>query len=137
MITNYDIDRKLYRLIKEAVANGTIPITGGVWNGDRPLNSDGEDITVRTMSVNGDGYEQTTTMNVNVYVPDIAEDHGGFVRNGRRLSELANAVTDFIENIIIVNVNVLMEAMTEMAEKDIRQHYINFRVRIDVYADMD
>ena len=137
MMTNYDIDKKLYRLFRQAVANGTIPITGEVYNGDRPLNSEAEDITVRTMSVNGDGYVQTTVMNVNVYVPDIAEDHGGFVRDGRRLSQLANAVTDFIENVIIVNVNVLMEAMTELAEQEIRQHYINFRVRIDVYADME
>lgn len=133
MITNYDIDKKLYKLFKQAVESNVIPITGDVYNGDRPLNSTGEDITIRTMSVGGDGFPQNALTNVNCYVSDIAEDHGGFVRNGARLDQLSEAIVGFVDTLNIPYTSTFVENIVEIDEPNIRQHYLNVRMRTDVY----
>lgn len=137
MITNYYIDKKLYRSLVEAVQNHEVSITGAVYNGDRPLSSTGEDITVRTMSVDGDGFPQDAITNVNCYVCDIAEDDGGYVRDGARLSELADELVGFFEALDYPNASLMVEAVTEIAETSIRQHYINIRLRLFVFEDFE
>jgi hypothetical protein len=137
MITNYDIDRMLYRLFKAAVTLHTIPINGDAYNGDRPLNSDMEDITVKTLSVSGDGFPQNALTNINCYVKDIAEDGGGYVRDGRRLDDLSRDIVDFIDTIEIPNTTLEVEAATEIAETAIHQHYLNVRVRTIIYAEIN
>ena len=135
MITNYDIDKKLYRSFKAATtAPAVIPITGAVYNGDRALNSNGEDITIRTMSVDGDGFPQDAIVNVNVYVNDIAEGNGGYVRNGVRLESLSKAVADFIETLRYPNMEVAVEAISEVPLEVVNQHFVNFRLRVYVYG---
>lgn len=137
MITIYDLDKTLYKLFKDAVKRKLVPILGEVYNGDRPLNSCGEDITIRTLSMMGDGFPQNAMTNINCYVPDIAENHGGFVRDGRRLSQLSTAIVDFIDSIEIPNTAFEVDAVTEIAESAIRQHYLNVRVRTDIYAEIN
>lgn len=136
MITNYDIDKKLYRLFKAAVSIHTVPITGVVYNGNRPLNSKNEDITIRTMSIAGDGFPQEALTNINCYVNDIAESHGGYVKDGVRLDALSKAIVDFIDTIEIPNTAFEVENITEVSEEAIHQHYLNVRVRTDIYAEI-
>ena len=136
MITNYDIDKKLYRLFKAAVSSHTVPITGVVYNGNRPLNSKNEDITIRTMSIAGDGFPQEALTNINCYVNDIAESHGGYVKDGVRLDALSKAIVDFIDTIEIPNTAFEVENITEVSEEAIHQHYLNVRVRTDIYAEI-
>jgi hypothetical protein len=107
-----------------------------VYNGDRLLNSTAEDITVRTLSLSGDGFPQDALVNVNVYVPDIVEHGGGYVRDGARLAVLSKAVTDFIETLEYPNAELAVEAVTEIAVEPIHQHYLNFRLRLTVYHYM-
>lgn len=137
MITNYDLDKTLYRLFKAAVASDIVPITGDVYNGDRPLNSDEEDITIRTLSIGGDGFPQNALTNINCYVNDIAEKHGGYVRNGARLDQLSTAIVGFIDSIEIPNTAFEVDAVTEIADTAVRQHYLNVRVRTDIYAEIN
>lgn len=137
MITTYELDKTLYRLFTEAVGEGVVPIEGEVYNGDRPLNSDGEDITIRTMSMRGDGFPQNALTNINCYVNDIAESHGGYVRNGARLDQLSAAIVGFIDSIEIPNTAFEVDAVTEIADTAVRQHYLNVRVRTDIYAEIN
>lgn len=134
MITNYDIDKKLYRSFKAAASTHAVPITGDVYNGDRPLNSDREDITIRTMNVVGDNYPQNAIVNVNVYVNDKAESNGGYVRDGGRLDALAKTVADYIETIRYPNAEVAVEAISEVSLENVHQHFVNFRLRVYVYG---
>ena len=142
MVTNYDIDKLLYRSFKTAIVTAAgasspiIPITGEVFNGNRPLDSCGEDITIRTMSVVGDGYPQDAVTNVNVYVNDIAESHGGYVRNGARLDALSSAVADYIRTLNYPNVEVAVDTISEVQLEAVHQHFVNFRLRVYVYGDL-
>lgn len=158
MITNYELDRVLYRLfrcgmqkdgirelsdvsdieLKAAIFMEDKPhITGTVYNGDRPLNSNSEDITIRTLSIGGDGFPQNAMTNINCYVNDIAEFHGGYVRNGARLDQLSEAIVDFIDSIEIPNTAFEVDAATEIADTAVHQHYLNVRVRTDIYAEIN
>lgn len=136
MNTSYDIDKTLYRSLKAAVQAHTIPINGGVYNGDRPLNSKAEDITVRSLSVVSDGFPQDAVVNVNVYVPDIAEGHGGYVRDGARLDVLSKSVMNYLSSLVYDCVDVYVDNVTEIDEQEIHQHYVNFRVRLYINADL-
>lgn len=146
MITNYELDKVLYRLFVNATKPDTnttpvtpaiVPITGSVYNGDRPLNSNGEDITIQTLSISGDGFPQDALTNINCYVNDIAERHGGYVRNGKRLDELSEAIIGFIDSIEIPNTAFEVDAATEIADTAVHQHYLNVRVRTDIYAEIN
>lgn len=142
MITNYDIDKLLYASIKarfempQTPVSGIVYISGGVYNGDRPLNSKVEDITIRTLSIAGDGFPQEAVTNVNVYVPDVAESEGGYVRDGKRLEILSNAVADYISTLSYPNMAVAVDTIAEVPLEHVRQHYVNFRLRVYVYGEI-
>lgn len=142
MITNYDIDKKLYASLKERFempqtpVPGMVYVNGGVYNGDRPLNSESEDMTVRTISVVGDGFPQEAVTNVNVYVADVAEQNGGYVRNGKRLETLSKAVADYIETLSYPNMAVAVDTIAEVDLESVNQHYVNLRLRVYVYVEI-
>ena len=143
MITNYDIDELFYASIKarfempQTPVSGIVYISGGVYNGDRPLNSKAEDITIRTISIVGDGFPQEAVTNVNVYVSDVAEFNGGYVRNGKRLEVLSNAVKDYIKTLIYKNVDINIDSMTEVNLESVGQHYMNIRMKVTVYENIN
>lgn len=143
MITNYDIEKNLYRSLKAEFVRPSTPLVGHtyiggmVYNGDRPLNSQDEDITVKTIATSGDGFPQYSTVNINIYVPDLAENHGGFVRNGKRLAELSKAVVDLVETFNYPNTATFVESQTEIPLDAVKQHYMNIRVRVDIYAEIN
>ena len=142
MITNYDIDKKLYASLKERFempqtpVPGMVYVSGGVYNGDRPLNSESEDMTVRTLSVVGDGFPQEAVTNVNVYVADVAEAGGGYVRDGKMLEILSEAVADYIETLSYPNMAVSVDTIAEVPLEQVHQHYVNFRLRVYVYGEI-
>lgn len=142
MITNYDIDKLLYASIKarfempQTPVSGIVYIGGGVYNGDRPLNSKAEDITIRTLSIVGDGFPQEAVTNVNVYVPDVSESEGGYVRNGKRLEILSEAVADYISTLSYHKMAVAVDTIAEVPLEQVHQHYVNFRLRVYVYGEI-
>ena len=143
MVTNYDIETKIFRSLKAEFEKPKRPISGHtyiggmVYNGDRPINSQGEDITVKTIATSGDGFPQDATVNINVYVPDVAESRNSYVRDGKRLSVLSKAVVAFIETLNYPNTALFVETQTEIPLEAVHQHYTNIRVRIDVYEEMN
>lgn len=138
MVTPYDIETMLYKSFRSA-AQGDAPlisISGDVYNGDRPLNSSKEDITIKTLSLSGDGFPQEAIVNVNIYVQDIAENECGYVRDGARLSSISTSVVSVVESLSYENTSVIVDNVSEITEEVIKQHYINVRLRIIVYGNI-
>lgn len=134
MVTIYEINEALYQRFVTATSGNhpAISIGGGVFNKDRD-GSFGEDIVVITTNVVGDQFPQTALANINAYTFDVLESGNGHVRNGLRLSQLTKAITDYLEALVFDNMELEVENIAEIAEKDLNQHYVNFRVRLFVY----
>ena len=65
-----DTDDILYKIVKEAVTSGKVKISGGVFvQGERPDDSEAEDIVINTITVT-DEKPQTGTSNVNIFDSD-------------------------------------------------------------------
>ena len=68
--SSIDTDDILYKLVQEAVTSGKIKISGGVYvQGERPDDSEAEDIVINTIAVTHEK-PQTGTSNVNIFVSD-------------------------------------------------------------------
>ena len=134
MVTNYEINEVLYHCFDEATkgSNPKIAINGGVFNKDRE-GSLGEDIVIITTSVAGDLFPQTALVNINAYTFDVLEQCNGYVRNGIRLAQLTKAISNYLEGLLFDNMEFEVENIAEIAEKDLHQHYVNFRVRLFIY----
>jgi len=139
MVTTYDIETLLYKALHDATQglSPLLSISGAVYNGDRPMNSAKEDITVKTLSLAGDGFPQDAIVNVNAYVPDVAFSNGGYVRDGVRLSAISTSVLSLIESLAYDNASVMVESVAEIDEETIRQHYVNIRIRMMVYGNIN
>lgn len=134
MVTNYEINEAFYQCFVEATQGETptIGISGEVCNKDRS-EAKGEDIVVITGNVVGDEFPQTAVTNINAYAYDVLEDGIGYVRNGLLLSQLTKAISDYLETLVFDNMELEIENIAEVEEKDLHQHYANFRVRLFIY----
>ena len=65
----------------------------------------------------------------------MLEDGIGYVRNGLRLSQLTKAISDYLETLVFDNMELEIENIAEVEEKDLHQHYANFRVRLFIYGN--
>lgn len=134
MVTDSEINEVFYQCFVEATQgqNPAISIGGVVCNKDRE-ETIGEDIVVITTNVVGDEFPQTAVTNINAYTHDMLEDGIGYVRNGLRLSQLTKAISDYLETLVFDNMELEIENIAEVEEKDLHQHYANFRVRLFIY----
>lgn len=134
MVTPYEINEALFACLLAATQgnNPTIGIGGQVFNKDRD-GSFGEDLVVITTNVVGDEFPQTALANINAYVFDVMEDGNGYVRDGLRLSQLTKAISSFLDSLLFDNMELEIENIAEIEERDLHQHYVNFRVRLFVY----
>ena len=69
--SSIDTDDILFKIVSEAVTTGKVVINGGVFTqGERPDDSEAEDIVINTITVTHDK-PQTGTSNVNIYAKDL------------------------------------------------------------------
>lgn len=69
--SSIDTDDILFKIVSEAVTSGKVVINGGVFTqGERPDDSEAEDIVINTITVTHDK-PQTGTSNVNIYAKDL------------------------------------------------------------------
>lgn len=69
--SSIDTDDILYKIVAEAVSTGVVNISGIVCTqGERPDDSETEDIVINTITVTHDK-PQTGTSNVNIYASDL------------------------------------------------------------------
>lgn len=130
MISVFDIDAMMYRLL---VGSGVEDlISGGVYmQGERPENSQKEDIVINHISLTMESVPQTAVTNVNIYANDINAKVGKHVMgvaNRKRLDEIADWLIGAIQSSRIPGVALRVENMTVVPEQSIKQHYVNIRV---------
>ena len=135
MVTRGDINEMLWKQLKALADNGTIPIRGKVYNGERDLGNVSEDITVKTTVVTGFGNAQRTDVNINVFVNDKQWSANLYVANDRRLAELSKPVLAFIKTIDYFTPHTGTVSVSEhvFEEASLRQHYVNFLVSMNVF----
>jgi hypothetical protein len=133
MITSFDTNDILFQVL-----NGSdelkAAISGGIYTTDRPDNSEKEDITVNTITVNGN-MPQRGTSNVNIHVPDENLRIRGQEQrkiNRERLREITNKVISILEAARVEGLLFWVANQIELKEPDINQHYTNLRIEWNI-----
>jgi len=128
MKTSLDQDTEIYKLLN--VPAITSVITGGIYKGRRPADSELDDIVINTITT-GDGTRQFGVSNVNIYVKDIQATIAGrqqFLMNTSRLITLTNLVKPLLEETDGDDFALWIESTRPAAEPEINQHFINIRI---------
>lgn len=128
MKTSLDQDTEIFKLLN--VPAVTSVITGGIYKGRRPADSELEDILINTIFT-GDGTRQQGVSNVNIYVKDVQTTIAGkqqFLKNSARLKTLADLVTPLLEETDGNDFALWIDSTRPVAEPDINQHFINIRI---------
>ena len=117
-------------LVFSLLINSPLPgmISGEIYNGQRPINSVLEDITI--LSPSGKNAQiQERIVNVNIYVND--EMLGTeWVEDGRRGKELAQAVWDVLDDKVTGRYWLTILDQATLKVLDVNQHCINFSLLI-------
>jgi hypothetical protein len=130
MVEYYNINEKLFKLLK---ADNALmeTLTGGIYiNGGRPKNSVKEDIIINCLTVTRDS-PQTAISNINIHVPDInvnINETPQFVPDFERLKELMQLVINCILNAKFEGILGEITSVTDMAEVMKEEHYVNIRI---------
>lgn len=131
MKTTFDTDSYLFGLLKNAAALTAATLTGGIYAGSRPLNSELEDIVVNTIALTQEYAPQLGTSNINIHVKDMDVKIGSVsqkMQNRARLKALSDIVLEVIRSSQIPGVGYTIENQTVIAESSINQHYVNIRI---------
>lgn len=133
MNTILDAATAVFKLVNVASVKNVI--TGGIYKYRRPQNSNKEDIVINTPSL-GSGTRQLGVVNVNIYVPDVQQSIDGknvFLANTARLETLTNLVKPLIEETDGEAYVIMIENFELLDESDINYHFMNIRLRIQMY----
>jgi hypothetical protein len=134
MLLSYDTDDILFMVLS---ASGELKaaISGGIYNTDRPDNSAKEDITINTISVNGE-MPQGGTSNVNIHVPDLTLKIKGQEQrkiDRERLRAITRLVISVLEAASVEGLIFWVSNETVLAEDAIGQHYTNLRITWNIH----
>lgn len=134
MLFSYDTDDILYTVLtaSEGLRNA---ISGGIYNTDRPEGSAKEDITINTISINGET-PQAGTSNINIHVPDLKlkiNNQEQCKANRERLREITRLVVSVLEAANIEGLLFWVSNGTIIAEPAIKQHYANLRITWNIH----
>lgn len=135
-VSSIDTDDILYRLITQAVNEGVITISGKVCpQGERPDDSDKEDIVINTITVTHDK-PQTGTSNVNIYAADKRIRIGGkeqYKCDRERLRIIGDKLTEFLDAQNVADLEFWIEYDVIIKEQEARQHYRNLRISWNIH----
>ena len=137
MMTTFDINSILFRILSKSSLNGNI--TGGFYLGnDRPVDSNLEDIVINSISMTQDYHPQIATSNVNIYVPDKQIKIKGKeqqVSDSRRLSELSKEAINILKQAQVYGLTITTDSQMTLDEPSINQHFVNIRVKWNIQTD--
>ena len=135
-VSSIDTDDILYRLVAKAVREGVITITGKVCTqGERPDDSDKEDIVINTITVTHDK-PQTGTSNVNIYAADKKVRIDGkpqYKCDRERLRTMGDQLTAFLDAQNVADLEFWIEYDVVIKEPEVRQHYRNLRINWNIH----
>jgi hypothetical protein len=135
MITTFDIDTELYKVLKDSTAL-TSALTGNIYTGERPVNSKKEDVTINTPSLSQDFDPQRGYSNVNIHVQDMVVKISGVEQKKEdrvRLKYLADIVRADLKAARIPGVGLTIMAQSTIAEPEVSQHFVNLRIEWSIH----
>lgn len=134
--SSIDTDDILFKLIQEAVASGKVKISGGVFvQGERPDDSEAEDIVINTITVTHEK-PQTGTSNVNIYASDKKVRIRGKEQrkaDRERLRAIGDALRDYLDAQNVADLEYWIESDTTIKEIEVKQHYRNLRISWNIH----
>lgn len=134
--SSIDTDDILFKIVSEAVTSGKVVINGGVFTqGERPDDSEAEDIVVNTITVTHDK-PQTGTSNVNIYAKDLKLRIKGKEQrkaDRERLRTIGNALVAYLDAQNIADLEYWIESDIVIKELEVNQHYRNIRISWNIH----
>lgn len=134
--SSIDTDDILYKVVAEAVSTGVVKISGIVCTqGERPDDSEAEDIVINTITVTHDK-PQTGTSNVNIYVSDLKVKIRGQEQrkaDRERLREIGDALVSYLDAQNIADLEFWIESDIVLQEQQVNQHYRNIRISWNIH----
>ena len=134
--SSIDTDDILFKIVSEAVTSGKVVINGGVFTqGERPDDSEAEDIVINTITVTHDK-PQTGTSNVNIYAKDLKLRIKGKENrkaDRERLRNIGNALVAYLDAQNIADLEYWIESDIVIKELEVNQHYRNIRISWNIH----
>lgn len=134
--SSIDTDDILFKIVSEAVTSGKVVINGGVFTqGERPDDSEAEDIVINTITVTHDK-PQTGTSNVNIYAKDLKLRIKGKEQrkaDRERLRTIGNALVACLDAQNIADLEYWIESDIVIKELEVNQHYRNIRISWNIH----
>ena len=134
--SSIDTDDILFRIVSEAVTSGKVVINGGVFTqGERPDDSEAEDIVINTITVTHDK-PQTGTSNVNIYAKDLKLRIKGKEQrkaDRERLRTIGDALVAYLDAQNIADLEYWIESDIVIKELEVNQHYRNIRISWNIH----
>jgi hypothetical protein len=134
--SSIDTDDILFKIVSEAVTSGKVVINGGVFTqGERPDDSEAEDIVINTITVTHDK-PQTGTSNVNIYAKDLKLRIKGKEQrkaDRERLRTIGDALVAYLDAQNIADLEYWIESDIAIKELEVNQHYRNIRISWNIH----
>lgn len=134
--SSIDTDDILYKIVAQAVSTGVVKISGIVCTqGERPDDSETEDIVINTITVTHDK-PQTGTSNVNIYASDLKVKIRGKEQrkaDRERLREIGDALVSYLDMQNIADLEFWIESDIVLQEQQVNQHYRNIRISWNIH----
>ena len=134
--SSIDTDDILFKIVSEAVTSGKVVINGGVFTqGERPDDSEAEDIVINTITVTHDK-PQTGTSNVNIYAKDLKLRIKGKEQrkaDRERLRTIGDALVAYLDAQNIADLEYWIESDIVIKELEVDQHYRNIRISWNIH----
>ena len=134
--SSIDTDDILFKIVSEAVTSGKVVINGGVsTQGERPDDSETEDIVINTITVTHDK-PQTGTSNVNIYAKDLKLLIKGKEQrkaDRERLRTIGDALVAYLDAQNIADLEYWIESDIVIKELEVNQHYRNIRISWNIH----
>lgn len=134
--SSIDTDDILFKIVSEAVTSGKVVINGGVFTqGERPDDSEAEDIVINTITVTHDK-PQTGTSNVNIYAKDLKLRIKGKEQrkaDRERLRTIGDALVAYLDAQNIADLEYWTESDIVIKELEVNQHYRNIRISWNIH----
>lgn len=134
--SSIDTDDILFKIVSEAVTSGKVVINGGVFTqGERPDDSEAEDIVINTITVTHDK-PQTGTSNVNIYAKDLKLRIKGKEQrkaDRERLRTIGDALVAYLDAQNIADFEYWIESDIVIKELEVNQHYRNIRISWNIH----
>lgn len=134
--SSIDTDDILFKIVSEAVTSGKVVINGGVFTqGERPDDSEAEDIVINTITVTHDK-PQTGTSNVNIYAKDLKLRIKGKEQrkaDRERLRTIGDALVAYCDAQNIADLEYWIESDIVIKELEVNQHYRNIRISWNIH----